>query len=66
MNRDINKVSPHYNKYANNCNIYIKELNECEKKDKILSSNKENEFYCNLIKQLYDGCIGFKKNKLNK
>jgi len=50
-------------KYNNICNTYIKSLDDCERKDKILTSNKETEFHCRLIRQLYDGCLEFNKIK---
>ena len=60
------KSSPHYNKYTNICHAYIKSLDDCERKDTILPSNKETEFHCRLIRQLYDGCVEFNKKKTNK
>jgi hypothetical protein len=52
-------------KYNNICNTYIKSLDDCERKNKILTSNKETEFHCRLIRQLYDGCLEFNK-KISK
>jgi hypothetical protein len=58
-NTDIKK-----NKYTNICdNTYIKSLNDCKIKDKILTFNKDTEFHCRLIRQLYDGCLEFNKKK---
>jgi len=57
-----NKDSKHM-KYIQLCNSYIKSLDECERKDKILNFNRHDEFHCRLIKQLYDGCLEFDKIK---
>jgi hypothetical protein len=60
----MNNKDSKKNKYINIChNTYIKSLDDCERKDKILTSNKDTEFHCRLIRQLYDGCLEFNKKK---
>ena len=59
----MNNTGSKKNKYNNICNTYIKSLDDCERKDKILTSNKETESHCRLIRQLYDGCLEFNKIK---
>ena len=49
------------NKYTNICDAYIKSLEDCERKNKILSSDKYNDFHCQLVRQLFSDCIEFNK-----
>ena len=49
------------NKYTNICDAYIKSLEDCERKNKILSSDKYNDFHCQLVRQLFSDCIEFDK-----